>query len=175
MANKQKPCGKSFPFKTIPNTSTIPIKKNTHINSHRNEQKQRFKQIKKRFKVYCFLTKQQQTSKFFFHYFPQFSHQPNSTQQKKSTNLNDIVQANNIGVVNPLEDEDLRHERLLQFLVESTRSDFLDRHLGSMNSVPRVPHHRERPGPDLPTHQVVSDHSAPPCSLSHSRNSKYKP
>lgn len=83
MANKQKPCGKSFPFKTIPNTSTIPIKKNTHINSHRNEQKQRFKQIKKRFKVYCFLTKQQQTSKFFFHYFPQFSHQPNSTQQKK--------------------------------------------------------------------------------------------
>lgn len=27
MADKQKPCGKSFPFKTISNKSTIPIKK----------------------------------------------------------------------------------------------------------------------------------------------------
>lgn len=84
-------------------------------------------------------------------------------------NLNNIVQANNIRVVNLLQDKNLRHETLLQLLVEPSGGDLLYGHLGSMDTVPPMPHHRERPGPYLPSDDVVSDQTASTRRLSHRR------
>jgi len=72
-------------------------------------------------------------------------------------------------VVNPLQDENLGHEALLQLLIEAKRGDLLDRHLGPVHLVPPVPHNRERPRADLLPHHVVSHHPAPPRRLRHRR------
>lgn len=72
-------------------------------------------------------------------------------------------------MVNPLQDKNLRHETLLQLLVESSGGDFLYGHFGSMNSMPSMPHHRERTGPYLPSDDVVAEQTGSTRSVSHQR------
>ena len=79
------------------------------------------------------------------------------------------MQTDYVRVVNPLQDENLGHEALLQLLIEAKRGDLLYCHLGSVYLVPSVPHHRERPRADLPPHHVLSDHPVPPHCLCHRR------
>lgn len=72
------------------------------------------------------------------------------------------MQPNYIGVVDPPEYANLRLEALLDLRVEPPGGNLLDGHLGAVDPVLRVPHYRERAGPDLPADQVVADHPVPP-------------
>lgn len=76
-------------------------------------------------------------------------------------------------MIDPPEDENLRHETILQLLIKPPHSDLLDGDHGAVNAVPRFPNHRERTGTDLSTHQVVANHAtAPRRRLSHFSSDK---
>lgn len=96
-----------------------------------------------------------------------FSKHPQKELEELNTDLNDIEQSDDIWMINPLQDKDLGHKTILQFLTEAAHRNFLDRHLRSMNSMPRMPDHREWTRPNLPTNQIVRHHPSSPCRMSH--------
>lgn len=73
------------------------------------------------------------------------------------TDLDDIAQPDDIGMINLLQYNNLVHERLLQFLAQPFGYNLLDRHLRPVDPVPPVPHHRERSRPYLLPHLVIPD------------------
>lgn len=84
------------------------------------------------------------------------------------TNLDHVDQTDDVGVIDPPQDINLRHETLLQLLVKPSHSDLLDCDVGPVNTVPRFGDYRERTRPDLPTNQVVADNApAPRRGLGH--------
>lgn len=81
------------------------------------------------------------------------------------------MQLDDVRVIDPLQDPDLRQEADLQLLVQPLHHDLLDRHLRAMDPVPPVPDDGERSGSDLPPDYVVSDNPRSAARrLRHRRN-----
>lgn len=81
------------------------------------------------------------------------------------------MQSDDVRVLDPLQDPDLRQEAGLQLLVQPLHHDLLDRDLRAVDPMPPEPHDGERAGSDLLPDYVVPDNPrSAACRLRHRRN-----
>ena len=89
--------------------------------------------------------------------------------EQNKTNLDHVDEADDVGVIDLPQDENLRHETILQLLTKPSHGDLLDCNHGSIYKMPPFPHHRKRTRPDLSSHRVIPDYppAHPRRQLSH--------
>ncbi|MFS7933704.1 hypothetical protein Hanom_Chr04g00382931 [Helianthus anomalus] len=64
----------------------------------------------------------------------------------------------------------LRHETLLQLLIQLSSNNLLNRNFRTMNPMPRMPHHRERTRPELLPYHIIPNRSSSIRRLTHHPN-----
>lgn len=72
------------------------------------------------------------------------------------------MQADDVGVIDFLKNDDLGLQAVLQFGVQSRGSDLFDGDFGAVDAVARVPHRGERASPNLLPHHIIPHHVVAP-------------